>query len=244
MRKRIAHYRRYSIVIFIAEILAVFLVCLLLGLLVESEGEKTVPLWLVVITIAIIGFVVSYKIINKKNGANSDSLDPYILEIDAGDFNDFIQIMKKHENIRFSSLDQSFICHGVKKDKYNVHYYFVRLSECETQHREELRRAKNTIEKTAPSQMTRTEYLKYIEFVIFVIDHMTEDLEDLAKKNLAVAPKNKEYILAHNYYAIIDTSQKKLLIPSFWGDDFASERKYEFCMKRLVSILNGTETVF
>ena len=44
-------------------------------------------------------------------------------------------------------------------------------------------------------------------------------------------------IVAHNYYAIVDTSKRKLLIPAFWGDDIASELKYEYCVKQIVSAL-------
>ena len=186
-----------------------------------------------------VGFIIAYKAINKKNGANSDLLDPYELEIDSSSFEEVIQSVISRENIQVSCLDQDCVYRGVKKGKYNVFYCFICLSEFEIQHRDELNRAEAIIERAMPSKITRQEYLKHIEFDILVAQHITASLKALVNQNLAVSPKNKEYILAHNYYAVVDISQRKLLIPAFWGDDFASERKYEYCVKRIIFALNA-----
>lgn len=237
MKKRILRYRHYSIIVSSSEILSVLVIALLVGMIVESEGKARISPYYLAITLLVVSFTIAFRCLNMKKGANSDLLEPFILNTEISCFDDLIQKTEKRMQIHFSFPDQEPACYGVKKEKFNLYYFFICLSECEAQHREELQRAEAAIKNAVPSRMTRSEWLKHIEFEILVVEHLSEDLKALANRNLAVEPKNKAFIVAHNYYAIVDTSKRKLLIPAFWGDDIASELKYEYCVKQIVSAL-------
>ncbi len=241
MNQRLLKYRRYSIVISACEILSVFVITVLVGIIIESKEKNVIPLWYVLLSLCLVGFTIAYKGVNTKKGANRDSLDPFILNTDIHCFDDLIQKAEKRLRIRISFLGLAPACYGVKKGKYNIYYSFIRLSDCEEQHREELQRAKTAMKEVFPTRMTRSEWLKHTEFEILVVEHLSEDMRALANRNLAVEPRNKGYIVAHNYFAVVDISRGELLIPAYWGDDIVSELKYEYCVKQIVSAI-GTGT--